>query len=76
MIKLTIVLLIGLAVVAALRMSSAALRHWVLTVSIVCAAMMPGLQRVVPRWELPFHGPPRKRRRAEIKRIGLRAWRG
>ncbi len=54
MIKLTIVLLIGLAVVAALRRSSAALRHWVLTVSIVCAAMMPGLQRVVPRWELPF----------------------
>ena len=53
MIKLTIVLLIGLAAVGALRKSSAALRHWVLTVSIVCAALMPMLQRIVPSWHLP-----------------------
>ena len=53
MIKLTIVLLVGLAAAAAMRKSSAALRHWVLTVSIVCAALMPVLQRIVPTWHVP-----------------------
>ncbi len=53
MIKLTIVLLVGLAAAAAMRKSSAALRHWLLTVSIVCAALMPVLQRIVPTWHVP-----------------------
>ena len=56
MIKLTIALLMGLVAVAALRKSSAALRHWLLTVSILCAALMPGLERVVPTWHLPYRG--------------------
>ena len=53
MIKLTIVLLVGLAAAASMRKSSAALRHWLLTVSIVCAALMPVLQRIVPTWHVP-----------------------
>jgi beta-lactamase regulating signal transducer with metallopeptidase domain len=53
-IKLTFVLLIGLVATAVLRKSSAALRHWVLTVSIVCAALVPVLQLIVPGWQLPF----------------------
>jgi TonB family protein len=52
-IKTTLILLLGLASVASLRRSSAALRHWVLTVSMVCAALIPAFEAVVPNWHVP-----------------------
>ena len=42
--------LAALVVVAASRHASAAVRHWVLSVAIVCAICLPVLQAVVPDW--------------------------
>lgn len=53
MIKVTVVLLIGLTAALGIKRASAALRHWVLTVSLVCAVLMPALERAVPTWQLP-----------------------
>ena len=53
MIKVTVVLLIGLTVALGIQRASAALRHWVLTVSLVCAMLMPALEHAVPTWQLP-----------------------
>ena len=42
--------LAALAAVRLLRQASASLRHWVLSVAIVCAICLPALQAVVPDW--------------------------
>ncbi len=52
MIRVSLVLLAGLAVSSALRRQSAALRHWVLAATIACAALTPTLSSVVPTWRL------------------------
>jgi len=51
-IKVTIVAAIALCAASLLRRRSAAVRHWVLTIAVVCAAVMPFLQFVVPSWHL------------------------
>ncbi len=43
----------ALAAAAALRRHSAALRHWILTVAIVCALAAPLLELGLPAWRLP-----------------------
>ena len=53
MIKVSLIVLLGLATMSLLRKRSAALRHWVLAAAIVCAAATPLLERVVPVWHLP-----------------------
>ena len=53
MVKVSLVILFGLAAQAALRNRSAALRHLVLAASVVCAAATPALEIVVPSWHLP-----------------------
>jgi TonB family protein len=53
-IKVSLVLLAGMALSALLRKRSAAVRHWVLSVSIACAAAAPLLQPFVPRWVMPL----------------------
>jgi TonB family protein len=53
-IKVSLLLTIALAVVAALRTRSAAVRHWVMAVAIGFAAAIPLLGQVVPAWELPL----------------------
>jgi TonB family protein len=57
MIKVSIVVLLGLAASVVLRRRSAALRHFVLAFAIVCAAMTPILQRVAPEWGLAIGSP-------------------
>jgi TonB family protein len=52
-IDVSIVLLVALAAAAALRRQSAALRHWILTVAIVCALAAPLLELGLPAWRLP-----------------------
>jgi TonB family protein len=49
----SVVLLIGLALVPLLRKQSAALRHWVLFTSLVCAAAVPLIDRFAPEWRAP-----------------------
>jgi beta-lactamase regulating signal transducer with metallopeptidase domain len=57
MIRVSLVLMAGLAVSAALRKQSAALKHWVLAATIVCAALTPALSAVVPEWPLRLSWP-------------------
>ena len=54
MIKMSFVMLLGLAAVALLRTRSAALRHGILAATLACAAATPLLERVVPAWHLPI----------------------
>ncbi|HMD36777.1 MAG TPA: M56 family metallopeptidase, partial [Vicinamibacterales bacterium] len=51
-IKVTIVAAIALCAASLLRRRSAAVRHWVLAIAVVCGAVMPFLQFVVPSWHL------------------------
>ncbi len=53
MIKVSCIILVGLVAAALLHRRSAAARHWVLAVAIVCAAATPALEFVVPAWHLP-----------------------
>lgn len=50
--KLSLVLLIGLITAVCLRSRSAALRHWVLAASILCAGAIPLMERAAPSWPL------------------------
>ena len=43
-IKVSLILLVGLAVAALLRGRSAAVRHWVLAAALACAAATPALE--------------------------------
>ncbi len=52
-VKVSLVLLIALAVVWCLRRRSAAARHWVLSVAIACALVVPLLSALAPTWYLP-----------------------
>lgn len=52
----SVILLAGLAATALLRRHSAALRHFVLAVSLGCAAVAPLLSPLVPSWQ-PFRWP-------------------
>lgn len=47
-VRVTLVLAVGLAVLPVLRSRSAALRHWVLSVTLVVAAVAPGVPGVLP----------------------------
>jgi TonB family protein len=53
MIKVSLIVLSGLAATALLRRRSAAVRHWLLAVTIACAAAAPLLALVVPSWHVP-----------------------
>ena len=52
MIKVSLIILCGLAAVRLLRSQSAAMRHWVLTIAIACAAAAPLVQPFVPGWDV------------------------
>ena len=57
--KVSLILSSALMIAVALRSKSAALRHWVLAVGIVCAAATPFLIPVAPAWTVPvWLGPP------------------
>lgn len=51
-IKVSVIVLVALIAVAALRKRSASVRHWLLAAAIVCAAAAPLLEAVVPAWDL------------------------
>src|SRR5262245_14624001 len=66
--KVSLILLAALLIAMALRTRSAALRHWGLSVGIVCAFTTPLLMPIAPAWRLPFRlssdGPTRAEPRA------------
>jgi TonB family protein len=51
-IKVSLILLAALAATALLRRRSAAMRHWLLSAAIACAAITPMLALVVPSWHV------------------------
>lgn len=50
----TMLLAVGLAAASLLRRSSAAVRHRVLTATVVASLVLPFLSLVAPRWSLPW----------------------
>lgn len=52
MIKASLIILLGMAVTAALRRRSAAVRHWVLAATLACAAAIPALELIAPAWNI------------------------
>jgi beta-lactamase regulating signal transducer with metallopeptidase domain len=53
-IKVSLIVLLALATTALLGKRSAAVRHWVLSATIACAAAMPALALIAPSWHVPF----------------------
>src|SRR5258706_7548730 len=64
-IKMSLVLAIGLAVAIAVRQRSAALRHWVIAATIVCAGSIPVFGLIAPAWTIPQD--PRIARRPAVE---------
>jgi TonB family protein len=58
MIKVSLIVLAGLAVASLLRSQSAALRHWVLWTTIACAAVLPAVELIVPGWSVRSQSAP------------------
>jgi TonB family protein len=58
MIKVSLIVLAGLAVARLLRSQSAALRHWVLWAAIACAAVVPAMELIVPGWNVRSQSAP------------------
>jgi beta-lactamase regulating signal transducer with metallopeptidase domain len=52
--KVSILMLVALCATGLLRNRSAAFRHWMLAVAIVCAAVLPMFEVLVPSWPLSF----------------------
>jgi TonB family protein len=52
--KVSLIVVFALAAGALLRYRSAAVRHWMFTAAIVCAAAVPILQPLVPSWNVPI----------------------
>ncbi len=50
MIKVSLVLVLGLVAEFVFRRRSASARHWILVCALVCAALVPALELVAPRW--------------------------
>jgi TonB family protein len=67
-IKVSLIVLVALAVASLMRTRSASLRHWVLAAAIVCAALAPAAAPVAPAWHVAFGDrsapPPPVARRA------------
>jgi TonB family protein len=53
-IKASVILLFALGLMPLLRNRSAALRHWILSAALVCAAAAPVVALLVPSWHLPI----------------------
>ena len=49
-IKTSVILLIALSAVIGLRRQSAAVRHWILSAAVVCAAIVPIAAPLMPSW--------------------------
>ena len=60
-IRVSIVVATGLAVSHLFRHRSAAVRHWILAATMLCALTVPALQALVPAWGVPasMRGPVR-----------------
>ena len=78
--KISLIVLGGLAASFFLRHRSAALRHWVLAAAITCAAAVPLIEAIVPAWRLPIAAPAafepyvEEAQHSGSDRAGRRSW--
>jgi TonB family protein len=52
-VRVSVIILLSLTAAAVMRRRSAAMRHWILATGLVLAMVMPLLQIVSPRWDMP-----------------------
>lgn len=64
-IKVSLIVLIALVATVLFRNRSAALRHWMLSVAIACAATVPMLQPIAPSWNVQLNVPFALQRQAQ-----------
>ena len=76
MIKVSLIVLSGLAAAGLLRRHSAALRHWVIAMAVSCAAVTPLLQLFAPTWTLPLPTSSSPAAIASVETIGAAAVEG
>jgi len=57
-VKTSLILALGMLATVALRRRSAAVRHWILALTLFCAAAAPIVGRLTPSWTLPAFGAP------------------
>jgi len=57
MIKVSIVLVLGLAAESVFRRRSASVRHWILACTLACGILTPALGYVLPQWTAPVDLP-------------------
>jgi hypothetical protein len=62
--KVSLIILVAMAATVLLRSRSAALRHWMLSAALACAAGLPVIQVIGPSWtvriDLPAVAPPER----------------
>jgi TonB family protein len=54
LVEFSVIAAIALGAASLLRRRSAALRHWILSTAVACAALAPLLGAIVPSWQLPI----------------------
>jgi len=64
--KTSLVLGLGMLAVLALRRRSAAVRHWMLALAVSCAAAVPVIGALTPRWSMPTVAVPASERRPNV----------
>jgi beta-lactamase regulating signal transducer with metallopeptidase domain len=57
-VKTSLILALGMLATVALRRRSAAVRHWILALTLVCAAAVPIVGSLTPSWTLPTFSAP------------------
>jgi TonB family protein len=57
-VKTSLILALGMLATTALRRRSAAVRHWILALTLVCAAAAPLVGSLTPSWTLPTFSAP------------------
>ena len=67
--KASLIVLVALAATTLMRKRSAAVRHWILSAAIVCAALTPALELIVPSWHVAWGSPPVQQRQLPVRRI-------
>jgi TonB family protein len=67
--KASVIVLVALAATMVMRKRSAAVRHWILSAAIVCAAAMPALELVVPSWHIALGSAPVSARQPPVWRF-------
>jgi beta-lactamase regulating signal transducer with metallopeptidase domain len=65
-VKTSLILVLGMLAAFALQQRSAAVRHWILALAILCAATVPILGRLTPSWTMPTFTVPGSERGAVV----------